>query len=229
MSRISLVTPTYQQAATLRETIESVLKQDYRDLELWVMDAGSKDGTVEMLREYEHDPRFHWVSEPDKGQSDAINKGLARCTGEIFNWINSDDYLEPGALSRVAEQFEKNPKADIVSGLTAESAIRRAKPFKQCAPADARDARASMVVGVFASRARSGRQALCVRSAASTRTCTMCSIGTCGCVTSRCTGRGTWCASTTCSRTSGITLRRRQRRHRRAFTTRRRRSSRTCT
>ena len=102
MPRISLVTPTFRQAATLRETIESVLGQDHRDLEYWVIDAGSQDGTVEMLREYEHDPRFHWISEPDKGQSDAINKGLARSTGEIFNWINSDDYLEPGALARVA-------------------------------------------------------------------------------------------------------------------------------
>lgn len=94
MPRISLVTPTFRQAATLRETIESVLGQDHRDLEYWVIDAGSQDGTVEMLREYERDARFHWISEPDKGQSDAINKGLARCTGEIFNWINSDDYLD---------------------------------------------------------------------------------------------------------------------------------------
>jgi glycosyltransferase involved in cell wall biosynthesis len=118
--RISLVTPTYQQAATIRETIESVLGQDYPDLEYGVLDAGSKDGTVEILREYEKDPRFHWVSEPDKGQSDAINKGLARCTGDVFNWINSDDYLEPGALRRVAEAFQKNPGLDIVSGWTAE-------------------------------------------------------------------------------------------------------------
>ena len=120
MPRISLVTPTYQQASTIRETIESVLKQDYADVDYWVLDAGSQDGTVEILREYENDPRFHWVSEPDKGQSDAVNKGLARCNGEIFNWINSDDYLEPGALRRVAEAFEKNPGIDIVSGWTAE-------------------------------------------------------------------------------------------------------------
>ena len=120
MPRISLVTPTYNQAATIRETIESVLGQDYADLDYWVFDAGSRDGTVEILRRYEHDPRFHWVSEPDKGQSDAINKGLARCTGEVFNWINSDDYLEPGALGRVAEAFQENQGLDIVSGWTAE-------------------------------------------------------------------------------------------------------------
>jgi glycosyltransferase involved in cell wall biosynthesis len=118
--RISIVTPTYNQASTIRETIDSVLGQDYPDLELWVFDAGSRDGTLEILREYEADPRFHWVSEPDRGQSDAINKGLARCTGAIFNWLNSDDYLEPGALRIVAGCFEKNRELDIVSGTTAE-------------------------------------------------------------------------------------------------------------
>lgn len=118
--RISIVTPSFQQASTIRETIESVLKQDYAELEYCVLDAGSQDGTVEILRSYEKDPRFHWVSEADQGQSDALNKGLARCTGEVFNWINSDDYLEPGALKRVAEAFRKNPDLDIVSGWTAE-------------------------------------------------------------------------------------------------------------
>jgi glycosyltransferase involved in cell wall biosynthesis len=118
--RISLVTPTLNQAATLRGTIESVLNQDYKNLEYWVFDAGSRDGTIEILREYERDARFHWVSEPDGGQSDAINKGLARSTGEIFNWINSDDYLEPGALSAIASSFEHNQSVDIISGKTAE-------------------------------------------------------------------------------------------------------------
>jgi glycosyltransferase involved in cell wall biosynthesis len=75
---------------------------------------------VEILRSYETDPRFHWVSEPDRGQSDAINKGLALATGDLFNWINSDDYLAPGALNKVAEAFRKNPQQDIISGLTRE-------------------------------------------------------------------------------------------------------------
>jgi glycosyltransferase involved in cell wall biosynthesis len=118
--RISIVTPTYNQASTIRQTIDSVLGQDHPDLEHWVFDAGSRDGTLEILRGYEGDPRFHWVSEPDRGQSDAINKGLARCTGDIFNWLNSDDYLEPGALRLVAESFAKNPGPDLVSGRTAE-------------------------------------------------------------------------------------------------------------
>src|SRR3984957_14153738 len=149
MPRFSLVTPTYQQAATLRETIESVLRQDHRDLEYWVIDAGSRDGTVELLREYEADPRFHWVSEPDQGQSDAINKGLARCTGEIFNWINSDDYLEPGALSRVADAFAKNPRADIISGATAEFRDPSPRAFNRIHLQLRATAEASITVGVF--------------------------------------------------------------------------------
>jgi glycosyltransferase involved in cell wall biosynthesis len=118
MPRISVVTPTYNQAATIRETIESVLGQKGADVEYWVLDAGSRDGTLEILREYES--HLHWVSEPDRGQSDAINKGLARCTGEIFNWLNSDDYLEPGALRFVSDAFATDPGLDIVSGRTAE-------------------------------------------------------------------------------------------------------------
>jgi glycosyltransferase involved in cell wall biosynthesis len=118
--KISLVTPTYNQAATLRQTIESVLRQDYENLEYRIFDAGSRDGTVEIMREYDNDSRFHWTSGPDKGQSDAINRGLARCTGEIFNWINSDDYLEPGALRIVAESFQRHGGIDLVSGKTAE-------------------------------------------------------------------------------------------------------------
>ena len=75
MPRFSIVTPTFNQAATIRQTIESVLSQDFDDLDYWVFDAGSKDGTVDILRSFEGDSRFHWVSEPDRGQSDAINKG----------------------------------------------------------------------------------------------------------------------------------------------------------
>ena len=149
MARISLVTPTYQQAATLRETIESVLRQDHRDLEYWVLDAGSRDGTVELLRGYEGDSRFHWSSEPDRGQSDAINKGLARCTGEIFNWINSDDYLEPGALALVANAFAKNPRADLVSGTTAEFRDPSRQEFNRIRLQLRGSAEASITVGVF--------------------------------------------------------------------------------
>ncbi len=100
---ISIVTPSYNQGQFIRETITSVLDQSYPHLELWVMDGGSSDNTIEILRSFEGDPRFHWVSERDRGQSDAINKGLARCTGEVFAWLNSDDLLTPGALAAVTE------------------------------------------------------------------------------------------------------------------------------
>lgn len=149
MPRIFLITPTYQQASTIRETIESVLRQDYADFDYWVFDAGSRDGTVEILRGYEHDPRFHWVSEPDRGQSDAINKGLARCSGEIFNWLNSDDYLEPGALRRVAEAFRKNPRLDIVSGRTAEFRGNPPEVFNRIQLQVRATAEESIPVGVY--------------------------------------------------------------------------------
>jgi glycosyltransferase involved in cell wall biosynthesis len=149
MPRISLVTPTYQQVATIRQTIESVLRQADVDLEYWVIDAGSRDGTVELLRSYESDPRFHWISEPDRGQSDAINKGLARCTGDVFNWINSDDYLEPGALVRVAQAFQQNPRAEIVSGTTAEFRDPDPREFNRVRLQVRATAEASIVVGVY--------------------------------------------------------------------------------
>jgi glycosyltransferase involved in cell wall biosynthesis len=149
MPRISIVTPTFQQVTTLRETIESVLGQDHQDLDYWVFDAGSRDGTVELCREYEGDPRFRWVSEPDRGQTDAINKGLARCTGEIFNWINSDDYLAPGALARVAAEFARNPRADLVSGLTSEFREPAREEFNRIHLQVRASAEATIPVGVF--------------------------------------------------------------------------------
>lgn len=99
----SIVTPSFNQGQFIRETIESVLGQSYSHIEYWVIDGGSTDNTVSILKEYESDPRFHWISEKDNGQSDAINKGLARCTGDIFSWLNSDDVLLPHALQVVAD------------------------------------------------------------------------------------------------------------------------------
>lgn len=110
---ISIVTPSFNQGRFIRQTVESILSQDYRGFEHWVIDGGSTDETVSVLEQFS-DPRFHWISAPDKGQSDAINKGLARCQGEIFNWINSDDYLESGALAKIARAFERGDK--IFSG-----------------------------------------------------------------------------------------------------------------
>ncbi|MCC8408168.1 glycosyltransferase [Mucilaginibacter sp. UR6-1] len=102
--KISIVTPSYNQGVFLEETIRSILLQNYPNLEYIVMDGGSNDESVEILKKYD---RWitHWVSEKDKGQANAINKGIELCTGNIFNWINSDDYLAPMSLFYVGRTF----------------------------------------------------------------------------------------------------------------------------
>lgn len=112
--RIGIVTPTYNMAGFLEETITSVLSQNYPNLDYIVMDGGSKDGTVELLRKYEG--RLRWVSERDKGQADAINKGFHALTGDIFAYLNADDTYLPGALGTVAEHFKKNPGVGMIYG-----------------------------------------------------------------------------------------------------------------
>jgi glycosyltransferase involved in cell wall biosynthesis len=112
---ITVVTPSYNQCAYLRDTIESVLGQDYPNIEYLVFDGGSTDGSVELIRTYA--ARLSgWVSRPDRGQSDAINQGLRAARGEIVCWINSDDYLLPGALRTVADHFAAQPASDWVIG-----------------------------------------------------------------------------------------------------------------
>lgn len=112
--RIGIVTPTYNMAEFLEETIQSVLSQDYPNLDYVVMDGGSKDGTVEILRKY--DGKLRWCSERDKGQGDAINKGWHAVTGEIFAYINADDIYLPNALSTIAGHFKKNPGVGMIYG-----------------------------------------------------------------------------------------------------------------
>ena len=111
---ISVVTPSFQHAAYIEQTIRSVLEQDYAPIEYLVMDGGSTDETVDILRRY--GDRLTWSSEPDHGQADAINKGFRRATGDIFAWVNSDDYYAPGALRAVATYFEDHPDASFVYG-----------------------------------------------------------------------------------------------------------------
>jgi glycosyltransferase involved in cell wall biosynthesis len=109
------VTPSYNQGKFIEETIRSVLLQGYPNLEYIVMDGGSTDNTLDILRRYEHLIDF-WISEPDKGQAQAINKGFARANGDILAWLNSDDVYEAGVFSQVAEFFQKQPDVDVVSG-----------------------------------------------------------------------------------------------------------------
>jgi len=113
--RISIVTPSFNQRRFIEETIRSVLLQGYPNLEYIIIDGGSTDGTLDIIRKYQHKLAY-WVSEPDRGQGHAINKGLDRATGDIFAWINSDDYYYPGAFSAVGKAFRQHPEISLVHG-----------------------------------------------------------------------------------------------------------------
>ena len=104
---ISIVIPVLNQEEYLEEAILSVLSQDHEEKELIIIDGGSNDRTIEVIRKYEKQISY-WVSEPDFGQSDAIRKGMKKAKGEIVNWLNADDYLLPQALSKVNEVFSKS-------------------------------------------------------------------------------------------------------------------------
>jgi glycosyltransferase involved in cell wall biosynthesis len=113
LPKISIVTPSYNQARFVGWTARSVFLQRYPDLEYILMDGGSKDGTMDVLAPYA-DRFAYLVSERDKGQSDAISRGFERSTGEIMAYLNSDDMLAPGTLSFVARYFEEHPEVDVV-------------------------------------------------------------------------------------------------------------------
>lgn len=113
--RLSVVTPSYNQARFLRQTIESVLSQQGVELEYIIIDGGSTDGSVEIIQEYA--PRLaYWVSEKDKGQTEAINKGFARATGDVLCWLNSDDLLLPGAAAEALAYLADHPEVGMVYG-----------------------------------------------------------------------------------------------------------------
>src|ERR1051325_3716474 len=110
---LSIVTPCFNSVVTIRDTIESVRAQDYPNLEHLVMDGGSTDGTVELLKEY---PHLVWLSEKDEGHYHAMNKGIERATGEVVAVLNADDCYRPGALRKIGEAFVAHPDWDGLFG-----------------------------------------------------------------------------------------------------------------
>ena len=113
---LSVITPSYNQVEYLPRTIESVLAQDYPALEYLVMDGGSTDGSVAILERYAAAGKLRFVSQKDAGQSDAVNQGFARTTGEVIGWVNSDDLYAPGALRAVGEHFAAHPEVEWLFG-----------------------------------------------------------------------------------------------------------------
>lgn len=111
---VSLITPCYNGMPYLRAAIDSVLDQDYPHIEYLVMDGGSTDGTVELLREF--GARVRWVSEKDQGQADALARGFEQTSGTILGWLNADDVLKPGAIRHVVETFRAHPEVALIYG-----------------------------------------------------------------------------------------------------------------
>jgi glycosyltransferase involved in cell wall biosynthesis len=117
--KISIVTPTFNQAAFIEEALLSVKEQHYPNVEHIVIDGASTDGTVEILRRYSSQPGWEylsWISEPDRGQSDGLNKGFQRVTGDIVGWLNSDDRYRSHCFEEVVEAFNKSLQSDVLFG-----------------------------------------------------------------------------------------------------------------
>ncbi|MBT3240615.1 MAG: glycosyltransferase [Chloroflexi bacterium] len=114
---VSIITPSYNQAEYLEKTITSVLGQTYPNIEYIIIDGGSEDGSKEIIEKYQKKIKY-WVSEPDQGQTDAINKGFAKANGEILAWLNSDDTYEPHAVAEAVTYLLEHPEIGLVYGDT---------------------------------------------------------------------------------------------------------------
>lgn len=117
LPKISIITPSFNQVKFLEQTIKSILNQEYKNYEYIIMDGGSSDGSLEIIKKYA-DKLAYFESKPDKGQADAIYRGFQIASGEILCWVNSDDLLLPGALMKVAKWFKENPDKNWVTGGT---------------------------------------------------------------------------------------------------------------
>ena len=149
---ISIITPSFNQAAYLKQTMDSVLSQGIPGMEYVVIDGGSTDGSVDLIRAYEDRLTF-WLSEKDRGQADAVNKGAARTNGEIIGWLNSDDLYLPGALQKAVNYLAAHPEVDAVYGdvlsIDADGKLMNVMRFDQYSAEDLMSFRVISQPGVF--------------------------------------------------------------------------------
>lgn len=114
---VTIITPSYNQGKFIEDTLKSVKIQQYHNIEHIIIDGGSSDNTVEILKKYQNSYNISWISEPDSGQVDALEKGFRLANGEILTWLNSDDYfLDDTVIQKVVEYFYNNQKIDVVTG-----------------------------------------------------------------------------------------------------------------